>query len=438
MDLTTRRHFLALFLASAAVSACGASSSLGNDGSDRMNPTPPSEPELGDIETIGHSFERISSPGKGAAAVDGDRQLAAKLFALLAQDSQENFIFSPFSIASAFSMLMAGARTQSADQLAAALGGLGQEWDESRNALDEIVRNPSEVPEGADPLELDIANAPFGQTGFPFEDEFIRVLAQYYGADMRALDFSSDPEAARQLINAWVADQTRDRIPDLLPQGSIDALVRLVLVNTVFFKATWFTEFDPARTSDQAFTLPNGSVAMVPTMNGAVRTTYGEGNGWQMVRLPYWGGYSMMIVVPDAGQLANVEGQMDSGFLENLSATQSDFAVSLSLPKFDFKTSQDLIPLFQQLGVVDVFSETLADLTGVAPADLYVSGAFHQATIEVDEVGTTATAATALVISPTSAPEPVSLSIDRPFLFVIQHDQSGEPLFVGRVTDPRS
>ncbi|NNF54165.1 MAG: serpin family protein [Acidimicrobiales bacterium] len=444
MDLTTRRHFLALVLASAAASACGASSPPGaSDGGSDGGTTParPSDPELGDIQTIGHSFRRITASGDSAGAVDGDRQLAAKLYSLMAQASRENFIFSPFSIASAFSMLMAGARTRSAEQLASALGGTGQDWHESRNALDTFVRTPTQVPEGAQPLELDIANAPFGQTGFPFEEDFIRVLAEYYGADMRALDFSSDPEAARQLINAWVADQTRDRILDLLPPGSIDALVRLVLVNTVFFKATWFNEFDPARTGDQEFTLLDGSVAMVPTMSGSIRTTFGTGDGWQMVRLPYWGGYSMIVVVPDTGELANVESQLDNGFLENLSATQSDYAVALSFPKFNFKTSQDLIPLFQPLGVVDVFSETLADLTGIAPAEaarLYVSGAFHQATIEVDELGTTATAATALVVGATSAPEPVSLSVDRPFLFVIQHDESGEPLFIGRVTDPRT
>ncbi len=442
MDLTTRRHFLALFLASAAVSACGASSSAGDDGNGGgTNPAPSPNPKPGAIETIDHSFERIAGAGDDAAAVDGDRQLAAQLYALLAQDSQENFILSPFSIASAFSMLLAGAKNQSADQIAAALGAAGQDWNESRNALDATVRTPDQVPEGADPLELDIANAPFGQTGFPFEDDFIRVLAQYYGAEMRALDFSSDPGAARSLINDWVADQTRDRIPDLLPQGSIDEMVRLVLVNTVFFKGTWFNEFDPGRTSDAAFTLLDGSVAMVPTMNGSVRTTYESGDGWQMVRLPYWGGYSMIIVVPDAGELANIEGQLDQGFLEALSATQSDYAVSLSFPKFNFKTAQDLIPLFQQMGVIDVFSEALADLTGIAPAEaaqLFVSGAFHQATIEVDEVGTTATAATALMASATSAPEPISLSVDRPFLFVIQHDQSGEPLFIGRVIDPQS
>ena len=435
MDVTSRRRFLTLLAAAAAVSACGSDSTAGPA---LTTTTPPqsSPPNLGDIETISHSYERVVPTGSGAAAVSGDQQLAADLYGLISRDSTDNFIFSPYSIATAFSMLLAGARGVTADQIVAALGGTDEEWDELRNALDVSIRTPSFEVEGAEPLELEIANTPYGQTGYPFEADYIRTLAEHYGAELRALDFMADPEAARVLINAAIAEDTRDRITDLLPPGSIDAMVRLVLVNTVFFKGTWMNEFSSASTADRTFTRLDGSTIDVPTMQGAMRTSYVQNDDWQMVKLPYFGGYSMTLVVPDEGAFDDVAGTFDSDFIADLAATRTDYMVALDLPKFDFKSTANLIPLFQELGVVDAF-ERSADLTGIeASGELFVSGAFHQATIEVDEVGTTATAATALLMSATSAPPPAELRIDRPFIFMITHDDSGEPLFVGRVTDP--
>ncbi len=356
---------------------------------------------------------------------------------MLGQDTSSNFIFSPYSIATAFSMLLAGAGGTTAEQLAAALGSTDQDWHDERNALDVAVRTPPSEIEGAEPLELDIANTPYGQVGFDFEDQFIQTLAEQYGAQLRALDFAADPDAARELINADVAEDTQDRITDLLPPGSIDALTRLVLVNTVFFKATWFNEFNPASTIDRPFNRLDNTAVQASTMRGSVRTTYAAQGDWQMVRLPYFGGYSMTIVVPDGGAFDAVAARFDANFIAELGDIRSDFAVDLHLPKFDFKSEADLVPLFQAMGVTDAFDRSRADLTGIqSDGDLYVSGAYHQATIEVDEVGTTATAATALIVSATSAPEPVELSIDRPFIFLITQDDIGAPLFAGQVTDP--
>ena len=438
MDVTSRRRFLTLLAAAAAVSACGAESTTGPT---LPPPTtvPPATPtpNLGDIATISHSYERLTPTGNGASAVAGDQQLAADLFGLIGADSNDNFMFSPYSIATAFSMLLAGARGTTADQIAEALGASDEEWHAVRNALDVAVRTPSYEVEGAEPLELEIANTPYGQTGFPFEDDYIRTLAEQYGAELRSLDFVANPEAARALINAAIAEDTRDRITDLLPEGSIDAMARLVLVNTVFFKGTWRNEFNAASTSDRAFTRLDGSTVPVPTMQGSVRTTYVRDSDWQMVKLPYFGGYSMIVVVPNEGSFDDVAAGFDAEFMTELVEIRSDYMVALDFPKFDFKSEADLKPLFQTLGVTDAFDENSADLSGIeASQQLFVSGAFHQATIEVDEVGTTATAATAMIVSATSAPEPVALRIDRPFIFMITQDDSGEPLFVGRVTDP--
>ncbi|MCP3992411.1 MAG: serpin family protein [Actinomycetia bacterium] len=445
MDSLNRRSFLLALLASSMVAACGtepdgtvATSPTSGDG------TPPTTagPDLDQVQPIAHSYERIG-PEAGVPTVPevvtADRDLAAELFRLISESEPGNFLFSPYSIATAFSMTEGGAENETEQQMRSALGIAvpDPEWHSGRNALDVAIRTPSEVPDGTTPLELQIANAQFGQAGFSFVDEFIRLLAEEYGADLTTVDFVADPEAARQLINAWVADQTGDRITDLLPDGSINSLVRFVLVNAVFFKAQWADEFDPAQTAPAPFTLLDGSEVEVEMMNGSSRTTYGQGNGWQSVRLRYWGGYSMTLILPAADRFDEVSDQVTTGLLDEISALQSDHQVVLSMPKFNFETPVDLIPLFQALGMVDPFDPTMADFSGISTeAELYISGSFHQATIEVDEFGTTATAATAIIGGVTSMPEPAEFRADRPFIFVIEHDATGEPLFMGRVLDP--
>lgn len=444
MDALSRRSFLVALLASGVGAACGGDA----DESGPAISSPPSTErpsttaDIGELSSVGHTFERVErDPTVAAAAgvVAADRQLASELFRLMSGAEEDNFIFSPYSIATAFSMAEAGAENNTEQQMREALGVAvpDAEWHAGRNALDVAITAAVNVPDGATPLELEIANAQFGHAGFPFVEEFIRLLAEEYGADLTTLDFERDPEAARQLINAWVAEQTDERITELLPSGSIDDLVRFVLVNTVFFKAQWVDKFDPDRTAPDQFVLLDGTSLEVDMMNGGARTTYGEGDGWQMVRLPYWGGYSMTLIVPEAGRFDDVGEQLSSGLLDEISALRTDFQVTVSMPKFNFATPTDLIPLFETLGMTDPFKAELADFSGIAAnAGLYISGAFHQATIEVDELGTTATAATAVVGSVLSAPPLADLQADRPFIFVIEHDATGEPLFMGRVLEP--
>lgn len=430
----SRRSFLLGLLASGFVVACGSGSrETGSDATDATTPVEPPTP-------IEHGYLRVV-PAEGSdweSIVAADRMMGAALFTELATIESGNVVFSPYSIAAAFSMAGVGARKQTLAELRAALGIEIDDaaWHQARNALDVAVRTPGSVPEGIDPLELDIANAPFGQIGFEFVDDFVRTLAEQYGADLELVDFVADPEGAREQVNVWVAEQTRDRITELLPDGSVTDMTRLILVNTVFFQGKWVHEFAPGRTEPATFTRVDNSAVDVETMHGSVRTSYGEGEGWEMIRLPYFGGASMTIIVPDSGRFDEVEARIGTGLLDEARAIRNEFQVDLSMPKFNFATPTSLIPLFEKLGVIDAFT-TAADFSGMSTdADLYLSGAFHRATIEVDEYGTTATAATALLAGVTSAPPPASLAIDRPFLFVIEHDQTGEPLFLGRVLDP--
>ena len=443
MDPLSRRSFLMALLASGVITACGTEA---ND-SRSMSPTsvddaPSAGVDLSQVVPVAHAYERIE-PDPSAAGVAGvvaaDRKLALELFGLVSGVEMGNFMFSPYSIATAFSMAEAGAENETEQQMRAALGidVSDAEWHAGRNALDVVIRTAVNVPDGASPLELEITNTQFGQTGFSFVDEFVRLLAEEYGADLTTVDFRADPEGARQLINAWVSERTADRITDLLPDGSIDELVRFVLVNAVFFKAQWQDEFDPDRTARGRFTLLDGSGVDVDMMNGGSRTTYGEGDGWQMVRLRYWGGYSMTLILPAPDRFEDVTERLSTGLLDEISALRSDYQVTLSVPKFSFATPVDLIPLFRTLGMTDPFEAGSADFSGVSvEAELYISGAIHQATIEVDEFGTIATAATAVVGGDESAPPPAEFRADRPFIFVIEHDETSEPLFIGRVLEP--
>jgi serpin B len=437
MNQLSRRSFLVALMAALAV-ACG--SDLESIGPEPLEPSrSTTKPGLIPLANLDGSFDRVqgdTSPEALALAVLGDRQLATALYAELSKLQDGNLIFSPFSIATAFSMVTAGAAGETKAELESVLGG-GPNWDAARNSLDQSVRTAGRLPEGATPLELEIVNTPYGQPGFEFETTFVQTLAENYGALMKLLDFVGSPEAARATINDDVEVATRGRIADLLPEGSITDLVRLILVNTVFFKAAWVDEFQSSRTISTPFTRLDGSTVDVQMMQGNSRTTYAEGDGWQSVRLGYWGGYSMVVILPEADRFSEIEGKLLEGLLDEISALRNDHGVSVGLPKFDFKTSADLIPLFQRLGVANAFDSSAADFSGISKgADLYVSGAFHQATIEVDEVGTTATAATALVVSSTSAPPPAEIRADRPFIFLIEHDETGEPLFIGRVVDP--
>ena len=377
-----------------------------------------------------------------AEMVAGDRAFAFDLYhALLATESGNLFI-SPYSISTAMSMVLAGARGQTAQEVEAVLGVGDQDaWHIARNRLElelmALAEEPSQRPPGTVPMTLEPTNAVFGQAGYPFKQQFLDILAANYGAGMNALDFAGDPEPSRLAINDWVSQRTRERIEELLPPGSIDVLTRAVLVNAIFFKANWFFPFDPERTETAPFHLLDGSTVSVPLMHGRVRADYAAGDDWQAVELPYVGGASMVVIVPDRDRFAEVEGLLTGEFLESLSAGLSDHDVDLRLPRWESESSLDLVPPLKGLGVEQIFDPEMADLTGIADIrPLYVTGVFHDANITVDEVGTEAAAATAVVVGEVSAPPPATLTVDRPFIYLIRDDAHGEILFLGRLLQP--
>lgn len=356
------------------------------------------------------------------------------------QDGQ-NFFFSPHSISVALAMTWAGARGTTESQMAEAMHyGLGQErLHTAFNALDLVLGARAE--EGGEntprPFRLRVTNALFGQTGFEFLAPFLDTLAEHYGAGLRVMDFVNDAEPSRLAINGWVSDQTEQRIDELIPEGLINDMTRLILVNTIYFNASWAEPFEPGSTTDDAFTLLDGTELSTPTMHQYIETAYAADAGYQAAELSYDGGsLAMLLIVPDEGQFPAVERTLSASRVAEIRAGLSHHLVELSLPKFKFRSQVPAKAPLMTLGMVEAFSRD-ADLSGMTGTrDLLIQDVVHEAYVAIDETGTEAAAATAVLTGVTSIPPPATLQIDRPFIFAIIDRPTGATLFIGRVLDP--
>jgi serpin B len=288
-------------------------------------------------------------------------------------------------------------------------------------------------------IALDSANALFGDRSVSWRAPFIDLLAESYGAGLRAVDFAHDAEGARKAVNSWTAGRTHDRIPQILGPGTVSDLTRLVLVNALYFKAPWAAQFDTSSTSDEPFHRPDGSTVSVPTMHGVMDLGgFGRGEGLVAVRLPYYSGtLAMTLLVPDEGGLPELEAAVGGGGLGDLLALPAPASVRLALPRWTFRTEADLNDALAALGMPTAFGD-LADFGPMADEEaLHIGTVAHQVFVAVDEEGTEAAAATAVAMTEaTSVPDYVEVTVDRPFLFVIHDVEHGTPLFVGRVADP--
>ncbi len=376
--------------------------------------------------------------------VAGNSAFAFDLYQSM-RSSPENLVFSPYSISLAFTMTYAGARSETAVQMADVFHFTltPEALHPAFNALDlELARRPEQAAgvDKDDRFDLTIANALWGEQDWPFLPEFLDLLAVNYGAGMRLVDFQGNAEAARRQINDWVSDQTHKRIQDILAPGVLDSATRLVLANAIYFKATWEHEFEANDTSDREFHLLDGSTVTVPTMEQETTYAYASGDGWQAVALPYRGGLAdMLLIVPDEGKFEDFEAALTPELYAEIVSALEPQRVILSMPKFTFETSTGLSDLLVAMGMPDAFDPGRADFSGMDGAqDLYISDALHKAFIAVDEKGTEAAAATIVIMALTSMmPEGVELTIDHPFLFAIRDVPSGTLLFLGRVLDPR-
>lgn len=358
-----------------------------------------------------------------------------------ATTGDENAVLSPASIVIALAMARPGARGETAAQIDEVLHDAASDEHASwLNALDAALATRTgtfQDDSGKDmPVVLRIANAPFAQKDYAWSPDYLKALATRFASGVRLVDYVAATEAARKAINGWVDDRTENRIPELLQSGVLDDLTRLVLVNAIYLKAAWLTPFKPEETAQAPFNRLDGTTVDVATMHAVADLRYAAGAGWQAVELPYVGkSLAMTILVPD--DLTAFQATLDADAFAGIVAALADRQVTLSLPKFGLETRAELKDVLARMGMPDAFDPGLADFTGMTDQDrLFITAVVHQANIDVDEKGSEAAAATAVVMGRTSAPEPVTLNVDRPFLFALRDVPTGTILFLGRVVEP--
>lgn len=395
----------------------------------------------GDVVTT--NAARVVAQGDAQRAAAGVQALAVDLYTQLAT-KPTNLAFSPYSVAIALAMTRVGAKGETASQMDAVLhASQVGDLDAAFNALDQaLAKRPGSYPlpgqQKTVPLELATANRLFAQRGFAFLTPFLDRVSAYYGASVGIVDYVNAREAARATINAWVSDRTKTRIPELIKQGVLNELTRLVLTNAVYMKATWRVPFDPALTAAGAFHRVDGTTVQASLMHAPTSThAYARGATYQAVALPYAGGLSMVMIVPESGAFTSFEKALDDRVVSSILGAMKSSSVDLRMPKFQFRTATSLTAALSKLGMPIAFTDR-ADLSGISAQDaLRIQDVVHEAFIAVDENGTEAAAATAVVVGLTAAPaEVVTLTVDRPFLFLVRDDETGAILFMGRVLDP--
>jgi len=353
-----------------------------------------------------------------------------------------NAVASPASIVLALSMAQEGAVGDTAAQIDKVLhGASGTDSGNGINSLDRALSALSGTYSNSrgneEPLTLRIANAPFAQSNYAFRQAYLDALASRHGAAVRLVDFKADAEGARRQVNAWVAEQTSNRIPELL--DSLDDSTRLVLVNAIYLKASWMTPFEESATQDAPFARSDGSKVNVPTMATFLEDgRFAEGTGWKAVELPYAGpSLAMTVIVPD--DLAAFEKTFDGARFTEITSALAPSSVDLTLPRFKIESKSDLATELAVMGMPLAFDAARADFSGITAEErLFISKVIHQANISVDEKGTEGAAATAVVMLAGSAPvaKAATVHVDRPFIFAVRDTATGAILFLGRVVDP--
>jgi len=359
-------------------------------------------------------------------------ECAFKLYGQLSTTAG-NLFFSPASIEAALAMLKEGAGGNTLKQ------------------LNDFLPQNSGFPMVGNSVILENANAIWTDQRFPILGTFETAVTKKHGADIRSADFTGQPDIERIKINEWVEKKTRDKIQDLLPDGSVNTMTRMILVNAIYFKGDWLHAFDPKQTSDAPFyTLPalsNGEVEEetgrvdVPIMRlNKTRFNYSENDCFQTLELPYEGEeVSMLLILPKAKNgLAHIEECFEPGNFEACTKGMRKREVNVFLPRFKVEsTFVSLKRNLAALGLTDAFNAQRADFSGISKLPLSVSDVVHKAFVEVNEEGTEAAAATGIIMRTTSiGPPPVTFRADHPFIFLIRENKSGKILFMGRICDP--
>ncbi len=400
------------------------------------------------VELLQSSKPRITAPDVNKSdlttQVSGNNDFAFDLYQSL-REGDSNLFYSPYSISLALAMTYAGARGETAGQMADTLHfDLNQDrLHPLFNSLDIELNKRGEGARGKDGegFKLSIINAIWGQKNYKFLSSFLDSLAQNYGAGLRPLDFASELEESRLTINSWVSDQTNEKIKDLIPQGVLSPATVLVLTNAIYFNAAWQYPFNENQTKEGPFYLLDGNTVTVPMMRNTESYGYAEGDNYQAIELSYDGGeLSMVILLPQAGQFEAFEDALDGNRVADIIGSIGYRQVALTMPRFTYESKFMMRGTLSDMGMRDAFMGGFADFSGInGQRTLFIDEIIHQAFVDVDETGTEAAAATAVIVAELAAPaEPKQVTIDRPFIFLIRDVETGTILFIGRVLNPNA
>jgi serpin B len=412
-------------------------------------------------------------PADIAAVTSANRAFAVDLYhQLAAKEPEKNIFFSPYSISNALTMLAEGARGRTAEQIAKVL-----RFNDARqqpvqqnlpmfhlvtSSFNQYLNRPAgtapakpQPGEWPGPYSIEVANALWSEKTFPLIPNFVRTLDQYYGTGgVVPVDFIGNPDATRRQINAWCENHTRQKIKDLIPSGTIDKYTRLVLANAVYFKGTWVHPFHEVGSSKQPFHVNSTRSVLASFMDLTERSIpYMETDQFQAVCLAYWDrepgdtNIGMVIILPKKlDSLVDVEKTITGQTVAQCVASMQSAWVHVTIPKFKMTSQFSLGKTLAAMGMPDAFDPKLANLSAISPNafsdQLFVSSVLHKAYVDVNETGTEAAAATAMVgggiggRSNREPARPIEFRADIPFLFMIYHRQPDAVLFMGRMIDP--
>ncbi|MCK4917976.1 MAG: serpin family protein [Candidatus Omnitrophica bacterium] len=356
------------------------------------------------------------------------------------KDKKGNLFFSPYSISTALAMTYAGARNQTEKEISDVLH-FSSKQEPLHSSFSKLQSDLNAIKNKGH-INLSITNSLWAQEGYHFLDTFFDLIEKNYGVGLNFVDFATKPEAARRTINVWVEDKTQRKIKELLKPGMIDSFATLVLCNAVYFKGDWLSQFDKERTIDADFYVSPAKTIKVSMMSQKSKFKFKDCNDFIAIELPYEGNdLSMIVFLPKENNgLAELERNLTNDNVKNwINELSSSYRseILVCLPKFKTTCEFELANVFAEMGMPSAFSLPPADFSGMTgKKDLFISKVIHKAFVDVNEEGTEAAAATAVVMRREAISKPLTFLADHPFVFLIRENITGSILFIGRIIDP--
>ncbi len=379
------------------------------------------------------------TPEEVSTVIEANNKFALDLYSRY-KTKEDNIFFSPYSISTALAMTYEGARGQTAEEMQSVFY-FPEDDDERRSSYANLY---NEINKEDKEYKLNTANALWAEHSFQFLDEYFNIVEEYYGGKVTNLDFKQDPEGSRIIINDWVEEKTNNKIKDLIPSGLIDSMTRLVLTNAIYFKGEWVKQFNEDATQEQNFRVSSSDgvkVQMMQRIDNESIFNYAEDDKLQILEMPYSGeDLSMLIFLPKNDDMKALENSINVEKLTEWRANLEKKRVDIFIPKFKLETKYFMAQDLMEMGMPSAFVS--ADFSGITgKKDLFISNVIHQAFVEVNEEGTEAAAATAVIMPLTSigsepGPQIPTFRADHPFIFIIQQNDTGNILFMGRVDNP--